>query len=381
MRDHRHPHERGSGFRPPWWPEDEQFPPEDREGWRAMRGRFLRRIALGIALFFAFVFVVGWLGAAFGGGWFQRGEDHRGFFPWFLFFPVVLLIGFVAFGRAIRRTARPIGEVMDAAGKVAEGDLSARADVQGPADVRDLARSFNRMAERLEATERQRRDLLADVAHELRTPLSVIRARVEGMQDGLYEPDAEHLELIEEETRIMARLLDDLALLSNAEAGSLRLHRERLEPRELLTSVASAFRTQAAEAGVAIVLDATDDLPDVDVDPIRIGEVLSNLVSNALRHTPTNGTITLTAAGEGEGVAFTVTDTGTGIPQDQLAHVFDRFARSPESRGSGLGLAIAKSLVLAHGGTISAQSEPGEGTTIRFVLPAARGGTGRRPTV
>jgi signal transduction histidine kinase len=201
------------------------------------------------------------------------------------------------------------------------------------------------------------------------------------MQDGLYEPDAEHLELIEEETRIMARLLDDLALLSNAEAGSLRLHRERLEPRELLTSVASAFRTQAAEAGVAIVLDATDDLPDVDVDPIRIGEVLSNLVSNALRHTPTNGTITLTAAGVGEGVAFTVTDTGTGIPQDQLAHVFDRFARSPESRGSGLGLAIAKSLVLAHGGTISARSEPGEGTTIRFVLPAARGGTGRRPTV
>lgn len=367
MRDHPH----GQGFRPPWWPEDEPFPPRDREGWRAMRGRFFRRIAIGIALFFAFVFVVGWLGAAFGGGWFQRGEDHRGFFPWFLFVPVVLLIGFVAFGRAIRRTARPIGEVMEAAGKVAEGDLSARAEVQGPSEVRDLARSFNRMAERLEATERQRRDLLADVAHELRTPLSVIRARVEGMRDGLYEPGAEHLELIEEETWIMARLLDDLALLSNAEAGSLRLHRGRLEPRELLASAASAFRAQAAEAGVAIVLDAADDLPVVDVDPIRIGEVLSNLVSNALRHTPMNGTITLTAAGEREGVAFTVTDTGTGIPQDQLAHVFDRFARSPESRGQGLGLAIAKSLVQAHGGTISAQSEPSEGTTIRFVLPPA----------
>jgi signal transduction histidine kinase len=372
MRDHRHPHGRGPGFRPPWWPEDEPFPPQDREGWRAMRGRFFRRIAIGIALFFAFVFVVGWLGATFGGAWFDRGEDHPGFFPWFLFFPLVLLLGFAAFGRAIRRTAKPIGEVMEAAGKVAEGDLSARADVQGPADVRDLARSFNRMAERLEVNEEQRRNLLADVAHELRTPLSVIRARVEGMRDGVYESEAEHLELIEEETRVMSRLLDDLALLSNAEAGSLRLHRERLEPRELLASAEAAFRTQAEEAGVAIVLDAPDDLSAVDVDPIRIGEVLSNLVSNAIRHTPGDGTITLAVGGEGEGVAFSVTDTGAGIPADELLHVFDRFARSPESRGAGLGLAIAKGLVQAHGGTISAESDPGRGTTIRFVLPAAR---------
>jgi two-component system OmpR family sensor kinase/two-component system sensor histidine kinase BaeS len=334
-----------------------------------MRGRFFRRIAIGIALFFGFVFVVGWLGAALGGGWLDRGGEHRGFFPWFLFFPIVLLLGFAAFGRAIRRTAKPIGEVMDAAGKVAEGDLSARAEVQGPADVRDLARSFNRMAERLQTNERQRRDLLADVAHELRTPLSVIRARVEGMRDGVYESDAEHLALIEEETRVMARLLDDLALLSNAEAGSLRLHRERLAPGELLVAAESAFRTQAEEAGVAIALDAPDDLPVVDVDAIRIGEVLSNLVSNALRHTPADGTITLAATGEGEGVAFSVTDTGAGIHAEELPHVFDRFARSPESRGSGLGLAIAKSLVQAHGGTISAESEPGTGTTIRFVLP------------
>jgi signal transduction histidine kinase len=370
MRDHWHPHERGPGFRPPWWPEDEPFPPRDRDGWRAMRDRFFRRIAIGIAIFFAFVFVVGWLGAAFGGGWFDRGGDHRGFFPWFLFFPLVLLLGFAAFGRAIRRTARPIGEVMDAAGRVADGDLSARADVQGPTDVRDLARSFNRMAERLQANERQRRDLLADVAHELRTPLSVIQARVEGIRDGVYGSDAEHLALIQEETRVMARLLDDLALLSNAEAGSLRLHRERLEPRELLVSAESAFRTQAAEAGVAIVLDAPDDLPVVDVDPIRIGEVLSNLVSNAVRHTPADGTITLTAADDREGVAFGVTDTGAGIPTEELPHVFDRFARSPESRGSGLGLAIAKSLVQAHGGTISAESAPGRGTAIRFVLPS-----------
>ena len=337
-----------------------------------MRGRFFRRIAIGIGLFFLFVFVAGWLGAAFGGGWIGQGDDHRGFFPWFLVFPVLLVLGFVAFGRAIRRTARPIGGVMDAAGKVTEGDLSARADVQGPADVRDLARSFNRMAERLEANEEQRRNLLADVAHELRTPLSVIRAHVEGMADGIYEPTADHLALIADETSVMGRLLDDLQLLSNAEAGALRLHRERIEPRELLSSAEATFRAQAAEAGVTLVVDVEEDLPVVDVDPIRIGEVVTNLVSNALRHTPSGGTITIAAAREGDDVAFRVTDTGEGIPADELVHVFVRFARSAESGGSGLGLAIAKSLVQAHGGSISAESEPGNGTSIRFVLPTAR---------
>jgi signal transduction histidine kinase len=334
-----------------------------------MRGRFFRRIAIGIGLFFLFVFVAGWLGAAFGGGWIGRGEGHRGFFPWFLLFPVLLVLGFVAFGRAIRRTAGPIGGVMDAAGKVTEGDLSARADVQGPADVRDLARSFNRMAERLEANEEQRRNLLADVAHELRTPLSVIRAHVEGMVDGIYEPTADHLALIADEASVMGRLLDDLQLLSNAEAGALRLHRERVEPRELLDSAEATFRAQAAEMGVTLVVDVEEGLPFVDVDPIRIGEVVANLLSNALRHTPTGGTITISAARDGDDIAFSVTDTGEGIPADELAHVFVRFARSAESRGSGLGLAIAKSLVQAHGGTISAESEPGAGTTIRFVLP------------
>jgi two-component system sensor histidine kinase BaeS len=170
----------------------------------------------------------------------------------------------------------------------------------------------------------------------------------------------------------MGRLLDDLQLLSNAEAGALRLHRERLEPRELLEAAETTFRAQAGEAGVTLVVDAEEGLPVVDVDPIRIGEVVANLVSNALRHTPSRGTITIAAVREGDDVAFSVTDTGEGIPADELAHVFVRFARSAESRGSGLGLAIAKSLVQAHGGTISAESEPGNGTSIRFTLPGTR---------
>ena len=332
-----------------------------------MRGRFFRRIAIGIAVFFAFVFVAGWLGATFGGGF----HEGRRAGPWFLVFPILLIIGFVAFGRVVRRTARPIGEVMDAAARVAEGDYTARAKVQGPGDVRDLARAFNRMAERLQTNEEQRRNLLADVAHELRTPLSVIRGRVEGMADGLYEPGGDDLALIGAETTVMARLLDDLQLLSNAEAGALRLHRERLEPGELVETAEAAHRAEAAERGVALRTEVAPDMRTLDVDRVRIGEVLANLVSNALRHTPAGGTVTVGAARDEAGVAFRVTDTGEGIPADELAHVFDRFTRSPESRGSGLGLAIAKSLVQTHGGTISAESEPGRGTTIRFVLPAA----------
>ena len=334
-----------------------------------MRGRFVRRIAIGFGIFFLFVFLIGWLGAAFGGRWSQG--QHGGFFPWFLFLPIVLVIGAILFGRAIRRTARPIGEVMDAAERISEGDLSARAPIHGPNDVRNLAGAFNRMAERLQTDERRRRDLLADVAHELRTPLAVIRGRVEGMRDGLYEVDGEHLELIERETDVMARLLEDLQLLSNAEAGALRLHRERLEPRELLETAADAFGTQALEAGLELKTEAGPDLPALDVDRVRIGEVLANLLANAVRHTPRGGAIRLSTTSDPEGVAFAVADTGEGIPADELSHVFDRFAKSPESRGAGLGLAIAKSLVQAHGGAIAAESEPGRGTTISFVLPAA----------
>jgi signal transduction histidine kinase len=370
MPDPRHRHGRDPGFRPPWWPEGEAFPPDSGEQWKAARGRFLRRIAFGIGLFLIFVFVVGWLGAVFGGGFHRGGQGGR-FFPGFWLIPLLLLVGFLVFGRAVRRTAGPIGEVMDAAARVAEGDYSARATVQGPPDVRDLARAFNRMAERLETNEEQRRNLLADVAHELRTPLSVIRGRVEGMADGLYEPGGDDLALIGAETTVMARLLDDLQHLSNAEAGALRLHRERLEPGELVETAEAAHRAEAAERGVTLRAEQPPNLPELEVDRVRIGEVLANLVSNALRHTPSGGTVTIAADRDEGGVAFRVTDTGEGIAPDELAHVFDRFARSPESRGSGLGLAIAKSLVQAHGGTISAESEPGRGTTIRFVLPAA----------
>jgi two-component system sensor histidine kinase BaeS len=244
--------------------------------------------------------------------------------------------------------------------------------VRGPGDVRRLASAFNEMAERLQTNEERRRRLMADVAHELRTPMTVIRGHAEGALDGVYEPDRAHLARIVEETDLMARLLDDLQTLSMAEAGVLNLHRERVDVGGLVEDALSAMRVRANAAGVSLVRAVPDDLPQPEVDRLRVGQVLSNLISNALRYTPAGGTVTLRAERHGSGVALSVADTGSGIPPEELPHVFDRFAKSSDSGGSGLGLAIAKQLVEAHGGTISAASEPGRGTTMRITLPAGR---------
>jgi signal transduction histidine kinase len=333
-----------------------------------MRRHFFRRVLLAVAVFFAFVLVAG----AIAGALFHAAGGRPGgrpFFPGF-FLLLLVVVAFVAFGRAVRRTARPIGDVMDAASRVANGDYSARVPVYGPREVRDLAESFNEMAERVEAGERQRRNLVADVSHELRTPLSVIQARVEGIVDGIYRPDREHLDLVLDQTKVLARLLDDLLLLSKAEAGALTLEREPTAPRALVEDAIAAYRDEAAERDIRLEPRVAEAVPDLDVDRVRIGEVLANLVTNALRYTPRGGAVTISAERAPNGVALAVTDTGPGIPSEQLSHVFDRFAKSTESRGSGLGLAIARSLVEAHGGSISARSDR-SGTTIRFELPAA----------
>jgi signal transduction histidine kinase len=273
-------------------------------------------------------------------------------------------------GRAVRRMAAPIGDVMEAADRVAGGDYSARVQARGPEEVRRLAHSFNQMTERLEANEAQRRALLADVAHELRTPLSVIRGSLEGVLDGVYPADEAHLGPVLEETVVMARLLDDLQTLSTAEAGVLRLHRERVDPAALAQDAVAAFQARAGSAGVTLDCRPAAGVPELEVDPVRVGEVLANLLANAIRHTPRGGSVTVTVDPAPAGVAFAVTDTGPGIDPRDLPHVFDRFVKSADSGGAGLGLAIARSLVQAHGGQIAAESTPGRGTTMRFVLPA-----------
>lgn len=355
----------GRGGRPPWWPEEEPFPPG---GWSGRR-RFARRVGLVLGLFLALTFVTSGLAVTLVyslplGKW-------RGLAPLVWVGLVLVLLGYGALGRTVRRTAAPLGDVMEAADRVAAGHYDVRVRERGSGEMRRLARSFNAMAERLRAGERQRQNLLADVAHELRTPLSVIQGNAEAVLDGLYPADRAHLEPVLEETRVMARLLDDLLTLSTAEAGALRLHLEPAEPAELVRDAVAAFRPGADGAGVRLDVQVSTGLPPLEVDPVRIGEVLSNLLANALRHTPSGGAVTVSAepAGDGRGVAFAVRDTGSGIDPEALPHVFDRFVKAADSGGAGLGLAIARSLVRAHGGEIAAESRPGEGTTMRFVLP------------
>ena len=292
----------------------------------------------------------------------------------------IAIIGSIAVARAIRRTTLPLSQVMDAADRVAEGDYAVRVEPHGAHEVRRLADSFNAMTERLETGDRLRRDLLADVAHELRTPLAVVQGNVEGMVDGVYQPDAEHLGVVLDGTRAIARLLDDLFTLSTAEAGALRLHREALDPARVVRDAVAAFAAQAEQATVSLTAHAEDGLPAVDADPIRLDQVLGNLIRNALQHTPAGGSVEVAAAAAPGGrVRFRVTDSGTGIAAEQLASVFERYVRSDSSAGAGLGLAIARRLVEAHGGTIHAESTPGAGTTITFELPAGctLHGTGR----
>jgi two-component system sensor histidine kinase BaeS len=289
---------------------------------------------------------------------------------------LVLVGGIVAFaivGRTLRRTAFALDDLADAAERVEAGDYSARADEPPRATrpVRNLVRGFNAMAARLEANETQRQSLLADVSHELRTPLAVVQGNIEAMLDGVHAADEEHLGAILDETKILARLVDDLRTIALSDAGALPLHREPTDLAILAADTAASFRPTADAGGVDLTVDVADDTPLLDVDPVRIREVVANLVANALRHTPSGGSVRIEAhlADGARDVVLTVADTGTGIDPALVPHVFDRFAKAPESRGSGLGLAIARGLVEAHGGSITLDSRPGAGSTFRIRIP------------
>ena len=332
-----------------------------------MRSHFRRRMGC----FFLFMFLivaslvgfVAWLiGSALGAGRSAPGAILIG---------LLVLFVLAMLGRVVRRLAAPVGDLIEASSRIEAGDFSTRVAESGPREVRALARAFNAMSARLEETEQQRRSALADVSHELRTPLTVIQGNLEALLDGVYPADAAHLEPILAETRILERLIDDLRTLTLAEAGSLVLHREPTDLGTLLKEVAASYRNQAEQAGIDLTVAVTEEIPTLDIDPARIREVISNLLTNALRHTPRDGTVELSAAPADNLVEVTVHDTGSGIPADQLDRIFDRFYRSADSPGSGLGLPIAKSLVEAHGGTMTASSGTGVGTVIRFTLTVA----------
>jgi two-component system sensor histidine kinase BaeS len=271
------------------------------------------------------------------------------------------------------RLVRPLRALTEAAQQPPE--LHVRVPVTTRDETGILAEAFNDLTERRARLEAQRKAMVSDIAHELRSPLTNIRGWLEVVRDGVVEPDPPLLDSLHEEALVLQRIIDDLQDLSAADAGTLRLHREPLRAGDLLDQVAAAHRVAARAAGVALRTE-TDAGAWLDADPVRMRQALGNLVSNALRHTPADGTVTLAARRDGDDVVLTVTDTGSGIAPEDLPHVFDRFWRAEKSRsrrtgGSGLGLPIVRHLLAAHDGTAEAASQPGQGAVFTLRLPAA----------
>jgi two-component system sensor histidine kinase BaeS len=288
---------------------------------------------------------------------------------------IVVIAILAGVGRGLRSAAATLDELVEATRAVEAGDYTVRVGPKprGLRPVRQLVAGFDTMTARLETDERQRRTLLAEVSHELRTPLTVVQGNLEAIIDGVYPPDPAHLAVVLDETRVLARLIDDLRTLALSEAGTLALHREPTDPELLVADVVRSFEAPAAAVGVELTAAIDGDLPILDVDPVRIREVLANLVANALRHTPAGGRVTVGGSVETGWIRLEVRDTGRGVEPELLPHIFDRFVTGDDSRGTGLGLAIARQLVVAHGGEIDAESVPGSSTTIRVRLPLTGG--------
>lgn len=284
----------------------------------------------------------------------------------------------VVIGASLARTlSRPIQELTEATRKVAKGALGYQVTVRTRDEMGVLAESFNQMSADLAQSIDLRRQMTADIAHELRSPLSVILGYTEALSEAKLPGSAEVFQSLHIEARHLQRLIDDLRLLSLADAGELPLALQAVSPRLLLEQVRTSYATQASRHRIALRVDAPDGLPDMRVDPDRLAQVLGNLVNNALRYTPPRGEVVLSALPRDNQIELRVQDTGAGIPQDNLRHIFDRFYRGDEARysdsgESGLGLAIAKSIVEAHHGTITAESAEGKGSTFILLLPIDR---------
>jgi signal transduction histidine kinase len=368
-----------SEHRPPWWPENEQWPPRDPRQWRKF-GRhnpFFRRLGCLFLVFnlvtmAIFAGIIGVILNIFGVVHFSL-DRFQWVIPLAALLFVAALVALVFTAMNLRRMSTPLDDLLEASSKVADGDYSARVDERGPGEVRSMARAFNSMAERLQVNDGQRRAMLADVSHELRTPLTIIQGNVEGILDGMYPADEARLKSIVEETQVLSRLVDDLRTLSLAESGELQLKREPVDMASLIRETVAAFQSQADAAGERIETTLVGGDMSVEIDPERIRQVLSNLISNALRYSPRGGAVKVELTESVEGaesrVMIAVADDGPGIASADLPHIFDRFYKSTDSHGMGLGLSIAKYIVEAHGGEIRAESGPGAGTRISFSLP------------
>jgi signal transduction histidine kinase len=355
---------------PPWWPENEPWPPAGRPRvWLRGRSRFLRRVGT----LFAVMLALSTIGVITLVSWLADSPAVSGLLSRVALLVITVVaavvVASVVYLGAMRRVAFPLGDLVGAADRVADGDLSTRMVERGPASLRSVMRAFNQMTARLESQEQQRRYLTAEIAHELRTPLTVIQGRLEGLLDGVYTRDDARIAEVLDDTRILGRLVEDLRVLANAESGNLALHKESTDLVALVDDVVSGLAAEAAAASSELRVEAFSELPVVDVDPLRIREVVSNLVLNALRHGGRGGAVTIALARTADRITVRVTDTGVGMTPEELMKIFDRFYRRPASSGSGLGLTIARRLAIAHGGDISAESQPGRGTSMLVTLP------------
>lgn len=371
--------ERGGPSSPPWANGGERDHRAWRREWRRDRRRHRRLFwrFIGGLVFAAGIFLLWTAALALVVGRVTGLGDAGSVAAWIaaLIASVMLPVGIIILLRfGFSRFVVPLSDLVQAADAVAAGNLSARVEETGRGGLSRLARAFNRMTGELEQADKRRRNLTADVAHELRTPLHIIQGNLEGVLDGVYEPTEEHIRATLAETRSLGRLIEDLRVLSLAEAGELPLAREQIDVGELLADVQTSFSGQAESAGVALAVEPPTAPLTVTADVGRIDQVLNNLVANALRHTPSGGQVTMAARALQDQVEIAVRDTGEGIAEEDLPYVFDRFWRGDPSRDrsaghSGLGLAIARQLARAHGGELTVASRAGEGATFTLTLP------------
>jgi two-component system OmpR family sensor kinase/two-component system sensor histidine kinase BaeS len=283
---------------------------------------------------------------------------------------LALVLGSLLF----RQITSPLRALSKSAQAIAEGDLGQRVVEHSDDELGRVAHAFNRMAQSLADADTQRRNMIADIAHELRTPLTIVQGNLEALMDGVYDLTPENIAAVHKQTVMLTRLVADLRDLTLAETGQLGLERKSISIAAVISQVSEGLEVQAREKDVKLNFEVAGDLPKFPADEQRITQVLFNLMSNALRHTPAGGTITISAERRDERVLVSVRDTGTGIAAKDLPHVFERFYRTDHSRsrttgGSGLGLTIAKQIIEAHGGRIWAQSWLGAGSTFAFELP------------
>lgn len=284
---------------------------------------------------------------------------------------LALIIGILL----VRTLTKPIRELTEATIAVASGDLEQRVTVRGLDELSRLAESFNRMSADLGRAESLRKQMTADIAHELRTPVSVILSHISALEEGVLPATEENFEVIREETERLGRLIEDLRTLSRVDAGEIEFTLVPVSPAHILESASRAHHPLASEHGIELQVDIDEDLPKIMADRDRIAQVFDNLIGNAIRYSPEGGKIRLTAREYRDGVEFVVSDSGPGINEEDLPRVFDRFYRADPARGrelggSGLGLAITKSIVESHGGRIGVESTPGQGAAFTLWMPA-----------